>query len=314
MCAGNTKGYVTMNTSIIEMNAGFSLSPSVEKAISSLTSGQAQEAARALASTVDKNAKKYGTAARTAAEAVENFNRAAAINLSIISETSKFGKNEAYSGIGDFAETAFNMKKARTSQLVNIGKTFYREKDETAAKLCDMFSSTHLVALLPLRTKGKSGKVTFPFDLCAKAIEAGELRGDMTVTEVKDWVDEHTESEPEVEKLCNWYIPNAQQSFNKMTESQFLVNFEGYKLRPVKLNEGEAVHTPDDDKTACKVMWALSPDYTNAFTVWVKPYKAESAAPVKMSMKDRLKALLAQMTDEEIAEVLDAGEEEANEE
>lgn len=298
-----------MSNDSLTISGGFSISENAEKLIAALDTDKARKAATALATVAGKQGKGFETARRTAAEAVEAFNRSAAINLSIIAESAKFGKDAAFKGIGEFASAVFNLEKARTSQLVAVGKTFYRSEDETAVELVDHWKSGHLQALLPLRVKdAKSGSVSFPFALVRDALDKGELTHTSTVEQVKKWVEDHKTQEGKVDHTYHWKWKKGDDDESFIgTETEFVEAHhfdEGDEIRLIYIKPREGEKFVDASGLAYKIAFIVNGNYTKSKLVYRMPYKP-SAEPVKhMSNADRLRALLASMSPEEIAEIM----------
>ena len=291
----------------ITIRKDFTISETTDAAIKRLSNKDAAKSAKALAIDIEDFNRTVETAGKVVTEKAEPLSKTLAIQLSIIAETEKFGKKEAFRGIGDFAEQAFGMKSVFTSNHVGVGKYFYRSNNPAAVTAVEWYSTVSMLAkFLPLR---KLSKTAFPYSLMDSAFESGELTADSTQKEIEEWVKSKL---PEIEKPEIFYdcvhMPSGER-VNNITWDNYSVRFgEGAKVRKVSLDDGETLS--DDDGTAWEVVTILKPDYSAAAVVWrhkhIEPKGVSMPKSKAETPMETLKRLLATLPPEDIAELMES--------
>ena len=291
----------------LAIKSEFSISASTDAAIKKLSKESAKRAT-ALALDIGDFSKTVATADKVVTDKALPLSKSIAIQLSVIAETEKFGKKENFRGIGDFAEQAFGMKSVFTSNHVGVGKYFYRANNPTAATAVEWYGTVSMLSkFLPLR---KLSKQAFPYSLIEDAFKAGDLTADSTQRDIEDWVKSKL---PEVEKpevMFDCVAMPSGERVNNVTWSNYAVRFgDDTKVRKVALDDGEKL--VDDDGTPWEVVTILKPDYSAAAVVWRhkhhEPKGVSAPESTKESPLDRARRLLAALSPEEIAELLESG-------
>lgn len=293
----------------ITIRKDFAINEMTDAAIKRLSNKDAVKSAKALALDIADFNKTLETAGRVVTEKAEPLSKTLAIQLSIIAETEKFGKKEAYTGIGQFAEEAFGMKSVFTSNHVGVGKYFYRSNNPAAVTAVEWYSTVSVLSkFLPLR---KLSKTAFPYSLMESAFKDGELTQDSTQKDIEEWVKSKIPEtlKPEIFYDCV-HMPSGER-VNNITWDNYSVRFgEGAKLRKVVLDDGETLS--DDDGTAWEVVTILKPDYSAAAVVWRHKHKEPKGVTMPKGKAETpietLKRLLATLPPEDIAELMESYE------
>lgn len=297
------KGQNTMNE--ITIRKDFAVNEMTEAAIKRLTNKNAIKSAHALALDIADFNKTLETAGKVVSDKATPLSKSLAIQLSIIAETEKFGKKEAYKGIGEFAEEAFGMKSAFTSNHVGVGRFFYRVNNPTAATAIEWYGTVSMLSkFLPLR---KLSKDAFPYSVIEDAFNSGDLTQDSTQKEIEEWVKSKLPviEKPEITYDCV-LMPGGER-VNNTTWDNYAAPFgEGANLCKVSLKEGEKL--VDEDGTPWEVVVVIRSDYGEASIVWRHKHKEpKGVSPVKITQEstfDKVKRLLGTLSPDEIAELL----------